>query len=134
MTRNVMIAEAAILVAIVVLLVAILVSSRRRKKRLAPSPVSPGPVAEGAYPSTSSETTLAAETAPVTPSLDTAQSSATQMRESSAVACAQHPIRTAPQLPDAGTPAAWLPDPSGAPDTLRYWDGDAWTDYFARRA
>lgn len=37
-------------------------------------------------------------------------------------------------VPPAGTPAGWLPDPGGAPDTLRYWDGNAWTPHFAQRA
>jgi Protein of unknown function (DUF2510) len=35
--------------------------------------------------------------------------------------------------PPPGTPAGWLPDPGGAPDTLRYWDGNAWTQHFAQR-
>jgi hypothetical protein len=36
--------------------------------------------------------------------------------------------------PSAGTPAGWLPDPGGAPDTLRYWDGNAWTQHYAQRS
>jgi hypothetical protein len=39
----------------------------------------------------------------------------------------------APVGPLPGTPAGWLPDPSGAPDTLRYWDGNAWTQHVAQR-
>jgi hypothetical protein len=36
--------------------------------------------------------------------------------------------------PAPGTPAGWLPDPSGVPDTLRYWDGNAWTQHVAQRS
>jgi hypothetical protein len=39
-----------------------------------------------------------------------------------------------PQGPTPGTPAGWLPDPSGAPDTLRYWDGTNWTQHVATRS
>jgi hypothetical protein len=34
----------------------------------------------------------------------------------------------------AGTPAGWLTDPGGAADTLRYWDGNAWTAHVAQRS
>jgi len=36
--------------------------------------------------------------------------------------------------PAAGTEPAWLPDPTGAPGTLRYWDGLAWTSHVAVRS
>jgi hypothetical protein len=36
--------------------------------------------------------------------------------------------------PPPGTPAGWLPDPGGAPDTLRYWDGAVWTQHVAARS
>jgi hypothetical protein len=36
--------------------------------------------------------------------------------------------------PDPGTEAGWLTDPSGAADTLRYWDGNAWTAHVAQRS
>ncbi|GAA3126089.1 phospholipid scramblase-related protein [Streptomyces echinatus] len=29
----------------------------------------------------------------------------------------------------SNTPAGWYPDPHGAPQTLRYWDGAQWTDH-----
>ncbi|MGH9044839.1 MAG: DUF2510 domain-containing protein [Acidimicrobiales bacterium] len=43
------------------------------------------------------------------------------------------PAPAASPTPPPGTPAGWLPDPSGAPDTLRYWDGAGWTQHVARR-
>ncbi len=43
------------------------------------------------------------------------------------------PASAAPS-PPPGTPAGWLPDPNGIPDTLRYWDGSAWTQHFAQRS
>jgi hypothetical protein len=36
--------------------------------------------------------------------------------------------------PVSGTPSGWLPDPSGLPDVLRYWDGHAWTFHVATRS
>ncbi|HWE69075.1 MAG TPA: DUF2510 domain-containing protein, partial [Acidimicrobiales bacterium] len=36
--------------------------------------------------------------------------------------------------PRPGTPSGWLPDPSGLPDVLRYWDGQAWTFHVATRS
>ncbi len=49
------------------------------------------------------------------------------------------PAPSAPPLsalpaPPPGTPADWLPDPSGAANTLRYWDGNAWTEHIAQRS
>jgi len=44
------------------------------------------------------------------------------------------PPPSAPANPVPGTPAGWLPDPSGAQDTLRYWDGTAWTQHVAQRS
>jgi hypothetical protein len=43
------------------------------------------------------------------------------------------PAPAAPSMPAPGTPAGWMPDPSGDPNTLRYWDGAAWTQHIAQR-
>jgi len=43
-----------------------------------------------------------------------------------------HPLT--PQVgPPAPVAAGWLPDPSGDPSALRYWDGTGWTAHTARR-
>jgi hypothetical protein len=44
------------------------------------------------------------------------------------------PVAATPSTPAPATPAGWLPDPSGVPNTLRYWDGRAWTQHVARRS
>ncbi len=133
-----MIAEAAILVLIVVLLVAIVVSSRRRRKRLTTSPAPPGNFSEVAFPSSGpgssrvpSFPSPASAPAPrsMTGALATPSGSAPDAQPPAA-----QPASTTAPLPAAGTPASWLPDPGGTPGTLRYWDGHAWTDYFAQRA
>ncbi len=42
--------------------------------------------------------------------------------------------RSAAEPCDRGSgPPGWLPDPDGRPDYLRYHDGAAWTDHYARR-
>jgi hypothetical protein len=43
------------------------------------------------------------------------------------------PAPSAPAMPAPGTPAGWMPDPGGSPDTLRYWDGMSWTQHVAKR-
>lgn len=59
-------------------------------------------------------------------SVDSVSSSAQPAPVPSAAAAAPAPT-------PAGTPAGWLPDPNGSPDTLRYWDGNAWTEHQAHR-
>lgn len=36
--------------------------------------------------------------------------------------------------PVPGTLPAWLPDPSGSPDVIRYWDGESWSSRVATRS
>jgi hypothetical protein len=36
--------------------------------------------------------------------------------------------------PTAAVGAGWLPDPSGDPAVIRYWDGTAWTEHTADRS
>lgn len=66
------------------------------------------------------------------PSGPAAQPDATGAGSQPAAATATVAPHTAAASP--GTPAGWLPDPSGTPDTLRYWDGNAWTQHFAQRS
>jgi hypothetical protein len=40
----------------------------------------------------------------------------------------------APEAGSVNVPAGWFPDPDGAADTLRYWDGQQWTEHFATRS
>lgn len=109
-SRRVFDIEAVIAALIVVLTVATIVIGRRRRRAatLAP-PLTPPPPSAGSL----ADLAPAVSKAPEAP--DTTEP----------------PVARA--LP-TGTPAGWLPDPSGAPDTLRYWDGSAWTEHVATRA
>jgi cytoskeletal protein RodZ len=154
--HNVVIIEAVIGVVVVLLLVGIVVASHRRKKAQLPKPPEavpnyyadlqqqpagrPDPFSAFAS-ATSSPTTPPARTlagtfpgestAPAYPgsSAPSAFAGAVPGSELSTTAgTAQEPS------PPADTPPGWLPDPGGAPDTLRYWDGNAWTQHFAQRS
>ncbi|MGC8471370.1 MAG: DUF2510 domain-containing protein [Acidimicrobiales bacterium] len=151
--HSVVIIEAVIGVVVVVLLVAIIVTSHRRKKAAAPKPPEAAPnyyadlqqqpagrpdpfstFASAATPSTTPVTAHAAaypgDVAPA--DAPGAFTTAAQGSELSAAAAAAAMAQGS--SPPAGTPAGWLPDPGGAPDTLRYWDGNAWTQHFAQRS
>jgi Protein of unknown function (DUF2510) len=47
-------------------------------------------------------------------------------------ASGEHGSITPPAVPTS-PPAGWLPDPTGNPQLLRYWDGVQWTDHTAHR-
>ena len=63
------------------------------------------------------------------------QSGRTTPVEPDPIAGAARPVPAVSRLdePAPGTAAGWLPDPSGEPGQLRYWDGLAWTSHVARR-
>ena len=155
-------AEAVIVVVIVGLLVAILVTSRRRKQPAQPAPQpsadyyadleqkeagQPDPFATlsaapgGASPSEPEngqgphgDTNGQALYQPETAAVPAYSAAAADSSTSSAAAVSASPNPAPAPAPPAGTPAGWLADPGGAPDTLRYWDGNAWTPHFAQRA
>ena len=95
----------------------------------------PGDMAPAAYPGAPSATTYPGDMAPAAypgaPSPGTFTATAPGSELSAAAAAA---AMAQGSTPPAGTPAGWLPDPGGAPDTLRYWDGNAWTQHFAQRS
>lgn len=41
----------------------------------------------------------------------------------------REPRYGAPVTTQSNTPAGWYPDPQGAPQSLRYWDGSQWTEH-----
>jgi hypothetical protein len=71
--------------------------------------------------------------APAPPAQAPQPMAAPAMAAPAMAAPAPPPAPAAPAGPVPGTPAGWLPDPSGAPNTLRYWDGNAWTQHVATK-
>ena len=158
LSHTVIIIEAAVAVVIVGLLVAILVMSQRKKRPAQPAAPAQAPSASyyadleqkpsgQADPFASLTTTpsvpqpdpFAAISATPSPATPGAHALGAQPVGATAAVGVQTvsapPVPAAvPAAPPAGTPPGWLPDPSGAPDTLRYWDGNAWTPHFAQRA
>lgn len=145
-TKTVVIIEAVIVAAIIVLLVTIVVMNRRKKqggKAPATAPNyyadlqqqqpsgQPDPFAGFGGPGAAPGAATAVAQAPVATEAYPAVAP-TQV----AVAPPPPPppaAASALPLPPPGTPAGWLQDPSGTPDTLRYWDGNAWTPHVAQR-
>ncbi len=140
-SKGLLIGEVVVVVILAALLVAILVLNRRRKgsQKAAPAPSpqsyyadlqdSPPmePAQQAPAPAAWSDPLAVAAPAPMAP-----MAPATQ-----AAAAAWQPPPPPPPVagtPPPGTPAGWLPEPSGAPDTLRYWDGNGWTQHVAKRS
>lgn len=149
-------------VVIIALLITVLVLNQRKKKgpaeKAKPTPQSyyenlqPAANGQGAVPTASPaqadpfagfagapSATPAAPPAPVAggvangvangavPAIDFGQAAG-------AVQAPPAPPAPAPTPSAPAVPAGWLPDPSGAPDTLRYWDGSRWTQHVAQRS
>jgi hypothetical protein len=128
-SKGVIIGEAIVIVVLVALLVAILVLNRRRKAASKPA----------AAPSPQSYYADLGDSPPVN---DQAPAEApvggpAPAAQAAAASPGWEPAPPPPPVggtPPPGTPAGWLPEPSGAPNTLRYWDGNAWTQHVAQRS
>ena len=155
--------EIAIVVVVVALLVAILMVNRRRKRaEKAPAPQATGANYQDYYADLQQQgggqlggappdpfagfgasAAVATGTRDATPAAPPANGAAQPVpapafqQSQVAAAPAASSAPSTPQgpagVPAPGTPAGWLQDPSGAPDTLRYWDGSAWTQHVAQR-
>jgi hypothetical protein len=132
LSKGVVIGEVVVIVVLVALLVAIIVLNRRRKgsQKAAPTPtpqsyyadLQDSPPVEAPAPGAGSDPLSVGSPAPA----------------AQAAAGGWEPPPPPPPpvagTPPPGTPAGWLPEPSGSPDTLRYWDGNAWTQHVAKRS
>jgi hypothetical protein len=150
LSRQVEIIEGAIAVVIVALLVVILVLNQRKKREAKPQAQSPSPnyyadlqQQAGGEPdpfagfgAVSPAPTPAAPAPAAQPAMVSAAPPATNgspVQQMPSVAMPTLDSPPAPASPMPGTPAGWLQDPSGDPDTLRYWDGNGWTQHVAQR-
>lgn len=104
---------------IVVLLIIVLVIARMRQGR----DPKPGKGGSAGYPASD-----VAQTGDPTSAYGTAQQPAF------AAASPNGSLGTPAPPPSSAVPAGWLPDPSGDPNAVRYWDGSTWTEHIARRS
>jgi len=150
-SKKTLIIEIVIGVIVILLLIAVLVMNARKKhpkpaKEQATEESVADPVGEGAAGAISGSEVRSgrAEVGPLgqpDPFTGFAAASPVSSRTTTPAAvgssvAAEGRIPSPPTLDPApeGTAPGWLPDPSGAADTLRYWDGTAWTQHLARRS
>jgi len=134
LSKTTEILEIIILVVVIALLIAVLVLYSRRNKpakmKAQPAPASYyGDLATAQAPATT-QTNQGFAQAPD----PFAGFGGAPGQPAPVAAPAPPPQPAAPVGPAPGTPAGWLPDPAGSPNTLRYWDGNGWTQHVAQRS
>jgi Protein of unknown function (DUF2510) len=125
--------EAIVIIAVVVILVMLFVLNKRKNAPKAPAAASP--TAASYYADLANPAQQGAAAAPN--GSDPFGGFGTQPQGApvaAAPAPPPAPVAAPPMAPAPGTPAGWLPDPNGAADTLRYWDGSGWTQHVAARS
>lgn len=135
LTKNTKIGLAIVAVVVVLLLIAMLVLARRRRaQKKAPAQPGTAPAPEMPQPTAAIPATLTENGAgPVGVTAAPVDDMGTTWSAPAPASPPPPPPSPLGGTPPPGTPAGWLPAPDGTPDTLRYWDGFAWTQHVAQR-